>query len=44
MGTQALRNMVSRGELVGVAILVVIGIALIALAPAKQRAAHDLTA
>src|SRR5437764_13124593 len=43
MGTQALRNMVSRGELVGVAILV-IGIALIALAPAKQRAAHDLTA
>jgi len=38
MGTQALRNMVSRGELVGVAILVVIGVALIALAPAKQRA------
>jgi hypothetical protein len=39
MGTQALRNMISRGELVGVAILVVIGVALIALAPAKQRAA-----
>ena len=39
MGTQALQNMVSRGELVGVAILVVIGVALIALAPAKQRAA-----
>ena len=39
MGTQALRNMVSRGELVGVAILIVIGLALIALAPAKQRAA-----
>ena len=38
MGTQALRNMISRGELVGVAILVVIGVALIALAPAKQRA------
>ncbi|MCU1261005.1 MAG: hypothetical protein JWO80_3890 [Bryobacterales bacterium] len=37
MGTQALRNMVSRGELVGVAILVVIGVALIALAPVKQR-------
>ncbi len=36
MGTQALRNMVSRGELIGVAILVVIGAALIALAPAKQ--------
>jgi hypothetical protein len=39
MGTQALQNMISRGELVGVAILVVIGVALIALAPAKQRAA-----
>jgi len=39
MGTQALRDIVSRGELVGVAILIVIGIALIALAPAKQLAA-----
>ena len=39
MGTQALRNMVSRGELGGVVALVVIGVALIALAPAKQRAA-----
>jgi hypothetical protein len=38
MGTQALRNMVSREELVGVAVLVVIGVTLIALAPAKQRA------
>jgi hypothetical protein len=37
MGTQALRNMISRGELVGVAVLIVIGVALIALAPAKQR-------
>jgi hypothetical protein len=36
MGTQALRNMISRGELTGVAILVVIGAALIVLAPAKQ--------
>ncbi len=36
MGTQALRNMVSRGELIGVAVLVVIGAALIALAPAKR--------
>jgi hypothetical protein len=36
MGTQALRGMISRGELIGVAVLVVIGIALIALAPAKQ--------
>ncbi len=43
MGTQALRNMIARGELVGVAILVVIGVALIALAPAKQRAAPGLT-
>jgi uncharacterized protein DUF6632 len=36
MGIQALRNMISRGELTGVAILVVIGAALIALAPANQ--------
>jgi uncharacterized membrane protein YoaK (UPF0700 family) len=36
MGTQACRNMVARGELIGVAVLVVIGVALIALAPAKQ--------
>src|SRR6202453_1525329 len=33
MGTQAMRNMVARGELAGVAVLVVIGGALIALAP-----------
>ena len=39
MGTQAMRDMVSRGELVGVAVLVVIGITLIALAPVKQGAA-----
>ena len=38
MGTQAMRGMVSRGELVGVAVLVVIGLALIALAPVKQPA------
>jgi len=36
MGTQACRNMVARGELIGVAVLVVIGVALIALAPANQ--------
>ena len=36
MGTQALRNMVSRDELGGVAMLVVIGVAFIALAPAKE--------
>jgi hypothetical protein len=39
MGTQAMRDMVARGELAGVAVLVVIGVALIALAPAKQRSA-----
>jgi hypothetical protein len=39
MGTQAMRNMVARGELAGVAVLIVIGVALIALAPAKHRAA-----
>jgi hypothetical protein len=36
MGTQALLNMISRGELMGAAVLVVIGVVLIALAPAKQ--------
>src|SRR4051812_22785900 len=35
MGTQALRKMISSGELIGVAALVVIGVALIALAPRK---------
>jgi hypothetical protein len=35
MGTQALRNMISHGELIGVAVLVVIGVALIALAPTE---------
>ncbi|MGD0435705.1 MAG: DUF6632 domain-containing protein [Bryobacteraceae bacterium] len=39
MGTQAMRDMVSHGELGGVAALIVIGIALIALAPTKHRAA-----
>jgi hypothetical protein len=36
MGTQACRNMVARGELIGVAVLVIIGMVLIALAPPKQ--------
>jgi hypothetical protein len=36
MGTQAMKDMVSRGELIGVAVLIVIGITLIALAPVKQ--------
>jgi hypothetical protein len=36
MGTQACRNMVARGELIGVAVLVIIGAVLMALAPPKQ--------
>jgi hypothetical protein len=36
MGVQAYRNMIARGELVGVVVLALIGVALIALAPAKQ--------
>jgi drug/metabolite transporter superfamily protein YnfA len=36
MAVQACRNLIPRGELVGVAALVIIGVALIALAPAKQ--------
>jgi hypothetical protein len=35
MAVQAFRNLIARGELVGVAVLVVIGVLLIALAPAK---------
>jgi hypothetical protein len=36
MGIQACRNMVARGELIGVAVLVIIGVVLIALAPPKH--------
>jgi hypothetical protein len=36
MGTQAFRNVVARGELLGVAVLIVIGVTLIVLAPADQ--------
>jgi hypothetical protein len=36
MGTQAYLGLVQRGELIGVAALVVIGVALIVLAPAKR--------
>jgi hypothetical protein len=39
MGTQALRNMIARGELIGVAVLVIIGVALLVLAPPKQLTA-----
>jgi len=37
MGWQAIRNLVGRGELWGVAVLAIIGIALILLAPAKPE-------
>lgn len=37
MGLQAYRNIVARGELIGVAALVVIGVALIALAQTEER-------
>ena len=36
MSFQAFRNLISRGELLGVAALIVIGVALIVLAPAKS--------
>src|ERR1700686_4780193 len=36
MGTQAYRNLIARGELMGVVALVIIGVTLIALAPTKQ--------
>jgi hypothetical protein len=36
MSFQAFRNLIARGELIGSAVLVVIGVALIALAPAKE--------
>ena len=39
MGTQAMADMVAHVELIGVAVLIVIGIVLIALAPPKQVAA-----
>ncbi len=39
MGTQALLNVVQRGELWGVAVLIIIGIALIVLAP--ERSVHQ---
>ena len=36
MSFQAFRNLIARSELIGSAVLLIIGIALIALAPAKQ--------
>jgi len=35
MAFQAFRNLIARGELIGVAVLIIIGITLIALAPRK---------
>jgi len=40
MGFQAFRNLIARGELIGVAVLIVIGVALIVLAPVKQSVKH----
>jgi hypothetical protein len=42
MGFQAGRHMIARGELIGVAVLVIIGIALITLAPA-QTASRNIS-
>jgi hypothetical protein len=36
MGTQAYTNLIARGELIGVAVLVLIGVILIVLAPEKE--------
>jgi len=36
MAVQAFLNLIQRGELIGSAVLVVIGVALIVLAPGKQ--------
>ncbi len=38
MGSQAMLNMIARGELIGCAVLILIGIALLALLPPARRA------
>jgi hypothetical protein len=43
MGAQAFLNLIRRGELWGVAALIVIGVTLIVLTPAKQPAARAST-
>jgi hypothetical protein len=43
MGGQAFAGLVARGELIGSAVLAVIGIALIGLAPAKQAVERPST-
>jgi drug/metabolite transporter superfamily protein YnfA len=44
MGLQAYRNMIAHGELVGVAVLAVIGVVLIVLAPTKQQSGERVSA
>jgi hypothetical protein len=44
MGMQAMRNFVERGELIGVAVLAIIGVVLIALAPARESGGLASTA
>ena len=41
MAVQAFRNFIARGELLGVAVLVIIGVGLIALAPGKQSVGRE---
>lgn len=43
MGFQAWRGLIERGELIGVAVLVVIGIVFLALAPARQAAGRPVS-
>jgi uncharacterized membrane protein YeaQ/YmgE (transglycosylase-associated protein family) len=42
MGTQAMRKMVDRRAMIGVVVLVVIGVALLLLAPAKKVVSESL--
>jgi hypothetical protein len=44
MGVQAFLHVIARGELLGVAALVIIGVTLITLAPAKQSLERASTA
>jgi drug/metabolite transporter superfamily protein YnfA len=44
MAVQAFRNLIPRGELVGVAALSIIGVALIVLAPGKQSVEREMAA
>ena len=44
MGVQALRNLIPRAELIGVAVLTIIGLALIVLGPTKQSTERVSTA